>query len=181
MTLESIYYIGQTAAAAAILGSLVFVAFQILQTRNQLKGQATIAVLDYQKSLIDQLLADSELYKIALRGNEDMSSLNDWEQHRFTIWCLKETSMWELCHHLKRQNALDEKLLEGKEKYWLDLHSAPGRREWWEKHAVMLDPEFRRYVSHKLKDRAVRPLRESNPTFDPNRVAEKPAARDVAP
>ena len=176
MTLENIYYIGQTVAVVAILGSLAFVAVQILLTRNQMKGQATIAVLNYQRTLINQLLADSELYKIALRGNEDMNNLDDWEQHRFTLWCLNETSMWELCHHLKRQNALDEKLFEGKEKYWLDLHSAPGRREWWESHTVMLDPGFREYVSKRLQDRPVRPLRETNPTFNPSRFSDKPGS-----
>ncbi len=172
MTLESIYYVGQTVAVLAILGSLMFVAVQIVLTRNQMKGQATIAVLDYQKALVDQLLADSVLYKIALRGNEDMKSLNHWEQHRYTLWCFSETAMWELCYHLRRQNALDEKLLEGKESYWLDLHSAPGRREWWENHKVMLDPVFCQYVSQKLNHCPVRPLRESNPTFDPTRIEE---------
>lgn len=169
MTLESIYYIGQTVAVLAILASLAFVLYQIKLARLQMQGQAAVAVLDYQKSLVDHLLNDSDLYKIALRGNEDMNSLNEWEHHRYTLWCLKETGMWELCHHLKKQNALDANLFTGLEAYWVDLHSAPGRRQWWAEHTVMLDPDFRKYVQEKLKSREVRPLRETNPTFDPSR------------
>ena len=180
MSLETIYYISQTVAVLAILASLAFVAYQIQLARRQMQGQATIAVLEYQKSMVDHLLHDSDLYKVALRGNEDMESLDDWEQHRFTLWCLKETSMWELCHHLKKQNALDASLFTGMENYWLDLHSAPGRRQWWTEHTVMLDPDFRRYVERRLKDRAVRPLRETNPTFDPSRF-DRTKAMDQKP
>jgi hypothetical protein len=172
MSLESIYYIGQTVAVVAILASLAFVSYQIKLARRQMQGQATIAVMEYQRSLIDHLLADSELYKIALRGNEDMDSLDEWEHHRFTVWCLKETGMWELCHHLKKQNALDSNLFTGLESYWLDLHSAPGRRQWWSEHTVMLDPDFRDYVEDRLKHHKVRPLRETNPTFDPTRFSD---------
>ena len=97
------------------------------------------------------LSSDPELYKIALRGNEDLSSLDPWEQQRFAIWCLHETGMWEMCHRLLNQGALDEALYRGKESYWLQLHSSPGRREWWNTQSIMLNEEFYREVSNRLE------------------------------
>ena len=44
------------------------------------------------------LSANPKLYKIALRGNEDLNSLTEWEKQRFTLWCLHETWMWEMCY-----------------------------------------------------------------------------------
>lgn len=154
-------------ASVAVVGSMIFVGYQIRVARDQMKGSATIAVMEYQKSLAEQLLNDDALYEMANRGNHSMDALNEREKQGYTLWCLKETWMWELCYHLRRQNALDQKLYDGKERYWLDLHSSPGRRAWWESHTIMLDPDFRTYVSAKLAGRAVRPLSDAHPIFVP--------------
>jgi hypothetical protein len=112
------------------------------------------------------LTEDPELYKIALRGNEDWNCLDPFEQQRFSIWCLHETGMWEMCHRLLKQGALDEELYRAKEEYWLQLHSSPGRREWWNSHSVMLSQEFHQVVSKKLVDVPIRKLGEVIPIFD---------------
>ena len=113
------------------------------------------------------LSSDSELYKIALRGNEDIASLNPWEEQRFTIWCIHETGMWEMCHRLHKQGALDGELYRGKEAYWLNLHSSPGRREWWSStRCIMVNEEFYREISVQLEVIPVRRLGESIPIFD---------------
>jgi hypothetical protein len=149
-----------------VIATLIYLAIQIRQNNNQLQGSATIAVYDYQRSLTGTLTQDQELYKIALRGNEDLNLLDSWERQRFTIWCIQETGMWEMCHGLWKQGALDEDIYRGKEKYWLELHSSPGRREWWNRHKIMLNEQFCREVSKQLESIAVRKLRELNPIFD---------------
>lgn len=63
MNLETLYYLDQIIAVLAILASLMFVAYQIRLTRNQMRGAATIAVLEYQAKLVDKLLSDDDLYK----------------------------------------------------------------------------------------------------------------------
>ncbi len=115
MNWEAIGVIANLLAALGVIATLIYLAIQIRQNNNQLRGSATIAVYDYQRSITDTLTEDQELYKIALRGNEDLDSLNPWEQQRFTIWAIKETGAWEMCHRLMKQGALDEGLYRGKE------------------------------------------------------------------
>jgi hypothetical protein len=152
--------------AMGVIATLVYLALQIRQNSHQLRGAATSAVYEYQRSITAMLSEDPELYKIALRGNEDWNCLDTFEQQRFSIWCLHETGMWEMCHRLLEQGALDEKLYRGKEAYWLQLHSSPGRREWWNSHSVMLSQEFHQVISKKLLDLPVRKLGDAIPIFD---------------
>ena len=72
---EAVGAIANLVAAFGVIATLIYLAIQIRQNSNQLRGSATIAVYDYQRALIDTLTEDQELYKIALRGNEDFDSL----------------------------------------------------------------------------------------------------------
>ncbi len=160
MNWEALGAIAALLGAIGVIVTLVYLAVQIRQNNHQLRGAATTAVYEYQRTLTEMLSSDPELYKIALRGNEDIASLSPWEQQRFTIWCLHETGMWEMCHRLLKQGALDGELYRGKEAYWLKLHSSPGRREWWSTHSVMLNEGFYREVSALLEAIPVRRLGE---------------------
>ena len=166
MNWEALGAIAELLGAIGVVATLVYLSAQIRQNSNQLRGAATTAVYEYQRTLTEMLSADPELFKVALRGNEDLASLDPWEQQRFTIWCIHETGMWEMCHRLLKQGALDRELYRGKENYWLQLHSSPGRREWWKTHSVMLNEGFYTEVSRQLEAIPVRRLGESIPIFD---------------
>ena len=166
MNWDAIGASAETLGAIGVIATLAYLALQIRQNNNQLRGSATQAVYEYQRSLTEMLSEDPELYKIALRGNEDWSSLDTFEQQRFSIWCLHETGMWEMCHRLLEQGALDHELYDAKEAYWLQLHSSPGRREWWNSHSIMLCQEFHQAVSAKLLDLPIRKLGDAIPIFD---------------
>lgn len=166
MNWEALGAIAELLGAIGVIVTLVYLATQIRQNNHQLRGAATTAVYEYQRTLTEMLSADPELYKIALRGNEDLASLSPWEQQRFTIWAIHETGMWEMCHRLLKQGALDEELYHGKANYWLQLHSSPGRREWWNTHSVMLNEGFYGDISRQLVEIPVARLGEAIPIFD---------------
>jgi len=166
MNREAVGAIAAFLGAIGVIVTVVYLAVQIRQNNNQLRGAATTAVYEYQRTLTEMPSSDPELYKIALRGNEDIASLDPWEQQRFTIWCIHETGMWEMCHRLLKQGALDGELYRGKEAYWLKLHGSPGRREWWRTQSVMLVEGFYREISAQLEAIPVRRLGESIPIFD---------------
>ena len=53
MTLENIYYIGQTLAVMAILASLIFVGFQVRQNARHTRAQI-------QSARVDRLMAQAD-------------------------------------------------------------------------------------------------------------------------
>jgi len=163
---EAVGAVAGLLGAIGVIITLIYLAVQIKQNNNQLSGAATVAVYEYQRMLVEMLTTNTELYKIALRGNEDLDALTAWEKQQFTLWCLYETGMWEMCHKLYKQGALDKALYYGKVKYWLQLHSSPGRRDWWNIHTAMLSDEFYKEISVELEAIPVKKLRETNPIFD---------------
>jgi len=166
MNWDAVSAIAGLLGAIGVIITLIYLSAQIKQNNNQLSGAATTAVYEYQRKLVELLTEDTELYKIALRGNEDLNSLSEWEKQRFTLWCLYETGMWEMCHQQYKQGALDESIYLGKVKYWLQLHSSPGRREWWNTHTAMMSSEFYQDISAQLELIPVQKLRETNPVFN---------------
>ena len=166
MNWEALSAIAGILGAIGVIITLIYLSVQVKQNNKQLRGEATASVYEYSRTLTEMLSANPELYKIALRGNEDLNALTEWEKQRFTLWCLHETWMWEMCYKLYKQGAINKTLYHGKAKYWLQLHSSPGRREWWNTHAVMLSDEFYKDISMQLASIPVSKLRESNPIFD---------------
>lgn len=166
MNWEAISAIAGLLGAVGVIVTLIYLSTQIQQNNNQLSGAATVAVYEYQRSLVEMLTNDTDLYKIALRGNEDLDVLTGWEKQRFVLWCLYETGMWEMCHKLYKQGALDKTIYFGKVKYWLQLHSSPSRRDWWNMYTAMISDAFFKDVSEQLKDTPVRKLRKTNPVFN---------------
>ncbi len=176
MNWEALGALAEVFGAVGVIATLVYLSAQIRHNNQQLRGAATSSVYEYQRSLTEMLSSNPELYKIALRGNEDLNSLDPWEQKRFAIWCIHETGMWEMCHSLLKQGALDEVLYRGKEDYWLQLHSSPGRREWWESQesqTVMLNEQFYKDVSDRLAQIPVRKLGQAVPIFDSSQLNEQ--------
>ena len=82
------------------------------------------------------------------------------------IYLMVPSRNMDVGHKLYKQGALNEALYYGKVKYWLQLHSSPGRRDWWNTHAVILSDEFYKEISAELEAIPVKKLRESNPIFD---------------
>jgi hypothetical protein len=143
MKWEAVGAIANVLAAVGVIATLIYLSVQIRQNNNQLRGAATIAVYDYQRGLTETLTEDQELYKIALRGNEDLDSLDPWENSASRSGRSKNQN-WEMCHRLMKQGALDETLYRGKEACWLVLHSSPERRKWWQQYAGHVEQRVRR-------------------------------------
>ena len=79
MSLENIYYVGQTIAVVAILGSLIALIYQL--------RQATRTIYETPG------LAD-----ILLRGNAGLDALNDADRLRYITFCVSSFRIWEGLH-----------------------------------------------------------------------------------
>jgi len=74
MTLEAIYYIGQTIAVLAIVISLIFVGVQIRQNTAQTKADAAEAA---HRSFLDWYYNQTpEMAAVFVKANEDFESLS---------------------------------------------------------------------------------------------------------
>ena len=84
MTLADLGNIGEFFGALGVMGSLVYVGYQI--RRNTVateRANARVTASEHSKSL--QGIQDAEVAEIVLRGLEDLSSLTSVERYRFDL------------------------------------------------------------------------------------------------
>jgi len=85
MTLEAIYFIGQTVAAFAIVGSLIFVGIQSRQAGRASELATLQLVQDRFDGVRRLIVADKELVDLYDRGLRDPVALEEDELIRFRL------------------------------------------------------------------------------------------------
>lgn len=90
MSLENIYYIGQTIAVAAIIASLLFVGFQVRQNTRHARAQIQSARVD---RLMAQMIGFSDADKCAayIRGNGGDATPEAIADRQFYMQCLAQS------------------------------------------------------------------------------------------
>jgi hypothetical protein len=81
VTLEAIYYIGQTIAVVAIVGSLVFVAIQTRQNTRTLRAQAAWDAQASFAEINDMLAAGGPISEVSYKALAAAESLSPYERY----------------------------------------------------------------------------------------------------
>ncbi|MBT8460129.1 MAG: hypothetical protein HKP37_06325 [Boseongicola sp.] len=130
--LSQIADIADLIAAAAIIVSLLFVAYEIRATRKQTE-------LTNWRELLQTLTDfkaqpnDPKLAAVLVKGHADLSSLSDAERLTFEMYL--EQGVHIFGNFLKHNDALPQKLvgLDGAvANYFYEMLTTPGGAQWWE-------------------------------------------------
>lgn len=146
MTLENIYYVGQTIAVVALVVSLVFVGVQIRQNTRATRAASHNTVSDSLNEINRMFAENAELTKIWLRGNGDRRSLTAEDRWRFD--CVLRAYM-HVCETMFVQAGLgagDKGIMFAEEGGIRTVLSSPGSREWWAENPYGFCAAFRAYV-----------------------------------
>jgi hypothetical protein len=149
MSLETVYYVGQTVAVVTIIVSLVFVGLQIRQnTRAQLLS-SDMASNDGNREIMLELFKDAELTKLMMAGLS--GELQDpIDRFRFSQWArhVTESHMTFFIQH-ERGTATGEVF-----DYWSKtvdrLCQQPGYVAEYKIVRDLLKPSYRDYMDAKM-------------------------------
>ncbi|MFN2100461.1 hypothetical protein [Altererythrobacter sp. MF3-039] len=142
MTLETIYFIGQTIAAFAIVGSLIFVGLQSRQASRASELMAFQITQDRFDGIRKLLVADTELTELFDRGLRDPGQLDETELVRFRLmmFVVAESAQSAYLLHEGSQSKIAT---------WESFESAaartlitPGGRAWWAMFRSELNEKF---------------------------------------
>jgi hypothetical protein len=151
MNWEALGAIAEFLGAIGVILTLLYLSRQIQHNSRQLEGSSTIAVHEYERSMIEDLCANKELWEIVKKGNGDWESLSEDEQSYAALWNIKEAGYWEMAYRLHQQGALNPIVYYSKESYYLELFQAQGRRKWWDEHNTLLQSrDFYNEMTAKL-------------------------------
>ena len=132
MNWEAVGAIGEIVGAAGVIGSLVFVGWQLLQNTHALRTATSNSHMEIYSSLSIQIAENRELAQLFLSGLTDLSSLDDVDRVRFLALISAAFRYYETSYVQHSKGNLDDELWDNIEKQLRDMTSAPGVRSWWE-------------------------------------------------
>ena len=146
MSLETIYYVGQTVAVVAILVSLVFVGVQIRQNTKATRAASHHAITDSFNAINSIIGTIPEAARIWRLGLECLANLNVDEQMSFAFVSLAYMRIFETLYYQKHIGMMEAQLFEAERRSIAWIAQNAGFRDWWKSNEISLSDEYRAYV-----------------------------------
>jgi hypothetical protein len=156
MTLEEIYYIGQTVSVFAIIGSLVFVGIQIRQNTRATQAASHHAVSNSLNEINRIFVENAEVTKIWLAGLNDRQGLSPEDRWRFDSLARAYMHVCETMYIQADLGTGDKEIMLSEENGIRTVLASPGVREWWAENPYGFGAKFRAYVAALEKKAAVK-------------------------
>jgi len=153
MSIQDLGSLGELIAALATVLTLIYLATQIRQNTNQLKGEAIIAINETEYDLDKELRGDMVLFSQVIRATTSWDSLQPQEQAAVHLFFHSHTRWCETCWTLWVIGALDQETYASREKFIISFLSHPeGGRVWWKNWKEIYDPRFSERIEQKLNE-----------------------------
>ena len=132
MTLETIYYLGQTIAVIAILISLVAIWFQMKQTHHLARLENSRSMWIYVSGVMTSFVDDSEKAKFFHDALYGMGKMTDADKTRFYLLMSSLLMMFENGHVLHREGMMEDHFWPRMRQSLRDFIAPPRAQRWWE-------------------------------------------------
>jgi hypothetical protein len=150
VSLEALAQLGELVGGAAVVLSLVYLAFQVRQNTQSLRTENYARALDRVANMQARLGADRELASLFARGTLDSGALGAAQRVQFT-WILYELfGAFEFMFHQAEKGALPGEVWERWSQtlaWWISL---PGVAEWWRAKPTPFSASFSAFVERRL-------------------------------
>lgn len=146
MTLEEIYYVGQTIAVVALFLSIIFVGYQIRHNTKAIKATSHHAVTDSFNQISSLLIGDPSLGRVWRLGLTGLKNLGEDERGSFGFMLLAYSRIFETLYYQYKNGTMDRKLYDAEVKTLEWAVACPGFREWWADNPISLSREYREFI-----------------------------------
>jgi len=150
VTLTEISEISQTLGAAAVMGSLIFVGFQIRQNTQATRAASHHAVSEALNRLNLLWARNSEVTRIWLAGVSDRQALTSEEQWRFDATLRAYLHVCETMYTQAGLGAGHSGIVMAEENGIKTVFSSQGVRQWWAQNPFGFSREFRDYIERLI-------------------------------
>jgi len=153
MTLESIYYIGQTLAVLAILASLLFLAFQTMQNTRAVRASSLQDVLDgcRDRNFLPGFTTPDVL-NIFARGLADLDLLDEDEGRRFCYYMFDQCFQMQEVMQLYQQKLISQVDYDAWLYYTASLFTSKGGKATWTEIKMTITPTISDIIDEFLAD-----------------------------
>jgi hypothetical protein len=135
---------GRVFAGAGVILSLLFVAAEIRQNTNAIRGGTFQQASEARREMVMEFVHDHSLQEAydAWRGFRPWSEMSAESQSRIETWVAAYMVFLDDAYYQVRLGALPQSAFEG----WLLQTDNPQMREFWGRSSHRFTPEFRAYL-----------------------------------
>ena len=145
MSLSDLAAIGTFISALAVLGSLIFVGFQLRQNTQAVRAAASQAHSQNWQTITVSVIENGEFARIWRIGLDNIESLTDDERVRFFAFAGSTLRFFEGARLQWRHGQLDKEHWHNVERTAIDFSATPGFKDYWAARHHWLSPEFQHW------------------------------------
>ena len=158
LTLESIYFIGQTIAAIAIVVSLIYVGIQVRQNTSATKTASAQAYVTANNEIVGLINSSPKLADVLHQGANGLSVIKDGDLIRFMAFHDLVFISFQSFHLQWKKGTLDEALWVTYKQAFIALLQQKGQQDWWTERRHWFNSEFQDYVEQAVANGMVKPM-----------------------
>lgn len=158
MNLELISVVADAAAAFGVVGSLIFVGFQMRQNSAGLRQTAVQGHISEFQNIFSSLCDSGEMARIWYEGFEAPEKLEGPDLLRFYVQGNKFMRTYQGMHWQWKQGGLDDALFASMTALLKDLAVAPGWQFLWRNRRHQYDPDFQKFMDAEITAAGGKPL-----------------------
>jgi len=149
---DAVAAIAETAGAVGVIGSLIFVGFQIRRDARARRAQTIHQQTEAYCNVIREFVTTSEIPELLFRGMHDFSALMPVETVRFMAHHVRMFRIFEDTYLQHKEGHLEARLWTGFEAPLDDILGYPGSRAFWRLRSHWFSGEFQALVEAKIAE-----------------------------
>jgi len=153
MNWDAIGAIGEVVGALLVVGSLLFVGFQIRQSVRESRAATMDRITSGWVDFYYKLSQDADLSEIMRKGMNDLSSLTDPEHFRFNVLLIGMFRSWHNAWYQWRLGVFDMESWDSQMRTIRSFLTLPSALAVWEERKIVLPEAFRSYIEAEVADK----------------------------
>jgi hypothetical protein len=158
MNWEAIGSIAEAAGVILVLVSILYLAVQVKQNTNAVKGASHHAVTDTFNAVSTLIAQNTEMARLYRLGNKGLENLTEDEQTSYGFLVLMYMRVFETIYYQQKMGTMTKELYLAEEQTLKWTFSKPGMREWWESNPISFSLEYREYIASLIREIETPPL-----------------------
>jgi hypothetical protein len=138
--------VADTAAAFGVIGSLIFVGFQVRQNSAGLRHTAVQAQMSVYQDLFSNILDSGEMAEIWFQGLQRPEAVDGSRRTRYFVMGGKMLRTFQGMHWQWERGVLDDGLFRSMTALIADLAVAPGWQHLWQERRHQFDASFQKFM-----------------------------------
>ena len=151
MTFEDLGNIGEFVGAIGVVGSLIYLAFQIRQNTKSVRAAAFQEAMRDISALSELLAHDVGLNRIWFAATRDFESLDVEDQRRFASYMISFLRRLESLLYQTQQGILEPESWAGLREFLKYVFSQPGVAQWWKNSRNLFNPNMQEFIERELR------------------------------